>query len=89
MEKCSWCIQMTQKSILDAKRDGRPVADSEFQTACSNACSSGAIVFGDINDPNSEVSALKASNRMYHLLEHVGTKPNVFYQVKVRNTNEA
>lgn len=89
MEKCSWCIQMTQKSILDAKREGRPVKDEEFQTACSNACSSGAIVFGDINDPQSEVSALKASNRMYHLLEHVGTQPNVFYQVKVRNTNEA
>ena len=89
MEKCSWCIQMTQKSILDAKREGRPVKDEEFQTACSNACSSGAIVFGDINDPKSEVSSLKSSNRMYHLLEHVGTQPNVFYQVKVRNTNEA
>ena len=89
MEKCSWCIQMTQKAILDAKREGRPVTDDEFQTACSNACSSGAIVFGDINDPQSEVSRLKESNRMYHLLEHVGTKPNVFYQVKVRNTNEA
>ena len=89
MEKCSWCIQMTQKSILDAKREGRPVTDDEFQTACSNACSSGAIVFGDINDPESEVSQLKESERMYHLLEHVGTKPNVFYHVKVRNTNEA
>lgn len=89
MEKCSWCIQMTQKSILDAKREGRPVKDEEFQTACSNACSTGAIVFGDINDSQSEVSKLKSSNRMYHLLEHVGTKPNVFYQVKVRNTNEA
>lgn len=89
MEKCSWCIQMTQKSILDAKREGRPVTDDEFQTACSNACSSGAIVFGDINDPESEVSKLKESERMYHLLEHVGTKPNVFYHVKVRNTNEA
>lgn len=89
MEKCSWCIQMTQKSILDAKREGRPVTDEEFQTACSNACSSGAIVFGDINDADSEVSKLAADDRMYHLLEHVGTKPNVFYQVKVRNTNEA
>ncbi|MDG1571025.1 TAT-variant-translocated molybdopterin oxidoreductase [Robiginitalea sp. M366] len=89
MEKCSWCIQMTQKSILDAKREGRAVTDEEFQTACSNACSSGAIVFGDINDPESEVSKLKADARMYHLLEHVGTQPNVFYQVKVRNTDEA
>ncbi len=89
MEKCSWCIQMTQKAILDAKREGRPVTDDEFQTACSNACSSGAIVFGDINDAESEVSKLAGSDRMYHLLEHVGTRPNVFYHVKVRNTNEA
>jgi molybdopterin-containing oxidoreductase family iron-sulfur binding subunit len=89
MEKCSWCIQMSQKAILDAKREGREVKDEEFQTACSNACSSGAIVFGDINNPESEVSSLKESDRMYHLLEHVGTKPNVFYHVKVRNSNEA
>ena len=89
MEKCSWCIQMTQKSILDAKRDGREVKDEEFQTACSSACGTGAIVFGDINDEHSEVSKLKKDKRMYHLLEHVGTQPNVFYQVKVRNTEEA
>lgn len=89
MEKCSMCIQMTQKSILDAKRDGRTVKDSEFQTACSAACSSGAMVFGDINDKESEVAELKESDRMYHLLEHVGTKPNVFYHVKVRNTQES
>ncbi|NDV15630.1 TAT-variant-translocated molybdopterin oxidoreductase [Muricauda sp. TY007] len=89
MEKCSMCIQMTQKTILDAKRDGRVVKDGEFQTACSAACSSGAMVFGDINDHDSKVAELKNDDRMYHLLEHVGTKPNVFYHVKVRNTNEA
>ncbi len=89
MEKCSMCIQKTQKTILDAKRDGRTVKDGEFQTACSAACSSGAMVFGDVNDAESEVAELKESNRMYHLLEHIGTKPNVFYHVKVRNTNEA
>lgn len=89
MEKCSMCIQMTQKTILDAKRDGRVIKDGEFQTACSAACSSGAMVFGDINDHDSKVAELKEDDRMYHLLEHVGTKPNVFYHVKVRNTNEA
>ena len=89
MEKCSMCIQMTQKTILDAKREGRPVKDGEFQTACSAACSSGALVFGDINDKESKVAHLKEDNRMYHLLEHVGTEPNVFYHVKVRNTTEA
>jgi len=89
MEKCSWCIQMTQKTILDAKKEGREVKDGEFQTACSSACSSGAIVFGDVNDKESKVAKLKKDDRMYHLLEHVGTQPNVFYHVKVRNTNEA
>lgn len=89
MEKCSMCIQKTQKTILDAKRDGRVIEDGEFQTACSAACSNGAIVFGDINDEESKIAELKESDRMYHLLEHVGTKPNVFYHVKVRNTNEA
>ena len=86
MEKCSMCIQRTQKTILDAKRDGRTVKDGEFQTACSAACSTGALVFGDVNDKDSKVSKLKQDDRMYHLLEHVGTEPNVMYQVKVRNT---
>lgn len=89
MEKCSLCIQMTQKTILDAKREGRTIKDGEFQTACSSACGNGAIVFGDVNDEESKVAELKKDDRMYHLLEHVGTKPNVFYHVKVRNTNEA
>jgi molybdopterin-containing oxidoreductase family iron-sulfur binding subunit len=89
MEKCSMCIQKTQKTILDAKRDGREIKDGEFQTACSAACSNGAMVFGDINDKESKVAKLKKDNRMYHLLEHVGTKPNVMYQTKVRNTTEA
>jgi molybdopterin-containing oxidoreductase family iron-sulfur binding subunit len=80
---------MTQKTILDAKREGRTIADGEFQTACSAACGSGAMVFGDINDKESQVAKLKEDKRMYHLLEHIGTKPNVFYHVKVRNTNEA
>jgi molybdopterin-containing oxidoreductase family iron-sulfur binding subunit len=89
MEKCSMCIQMTQKTILDDKRDGRVIKDGEFKTACSAACETGAIQFGDINDEHSTVAALKEDDRMYHLLEAVGTKPNVFYQAKVRNTNEA
>jgi molybdopterin-containing oxidoreductase family iron-sulfur binding subunit len=86
MEKCSMCIQMTQATILKAKREGRAIVDGEFQTACSNACSTGAMVFGDVNDTESEVTKLAADDRMYHLLEHVGTKPNVIYHVKVRNT---
>nr|WP_315132571.1 TAT-variant-translocated molybdopterin oxidoreductase [uncultured Flavobacterium sp.] len=86
MEKCSMCIQMTQATILKAKREGRAIVDGEFQTACSSACSTGAMVFGDINDKEAKVAELVADERMYHLLEHVGTKPNVIYHVKVRNT---
>ena len=85
MEKCSICIQKTQKTILDAKLDRREIKDGEFQTACSAACSNGAMTFGDINDKESKISKLKENERMYHLLEHVGTKPNVMYQTKVRN----
>ena len=86
MEKCSMCIQMTQATILKAKKEGRQVNADEFQTACSNACSTGALAFGDVNNKESEVAKLVEDDRMYHLLEHVGTKPNVFYHVKVRNT---
>lgn len=85
MEKCSMCIQMTQATKLKAKREGRMVKDGEFQTACSAACTSGAMVFGDVNDKESQVAKLAEDDRMYHLLEHIGTKPNVFYHVKVRN----
>jgi len=85
MEKCSMCIQKTQATKLQAKREGRLVKDGEFQTACSAACSSGAMIFGDVNDKESQVAKLVEDERMYHLLEHIGTKPNVFYHVKVRN----
>ncbi|WP_296144365.1 TAT-variant-translocated molybdopterin oxidoreductase [uncultured Flavobacterium sp.] len=88
MEKCSFCIQSTQAVILKAKREGRPVKSGEFNDtcACSAACTSGSMVFGDVNDKESPIAKLEQDERMYHLLEHVGTKPNVFYHVKVRNT---
>jgi len=88
MEKCSFCIQSTQAVILKAKREGREVKSGEFNDtcACSAACTSGSMVFGDVNDKESPIAKLEQDERMYHLLEHVGTKPNVFYHVKVRNT---
>ena len=86
MEKCSMCIQMTQATILKAKNEGREVAEGEFQTACSKACSTGAMTFGDINVKESPIAKLVEDERAYHLLEHVGTKPNVVYHVKVRNS---
>ncbi len=86
MEKCSMCIQKTQLTILTAKSEGRVIVDGEFQTACSAACSNGAMVFGDVNDKTTQIAKLAEDDRMYHLLESVGTRPNVIYHVKVRNT---
>ena len=88
MEKCSLCIQLTQATILKAKKEGRPVNTNEFETACSNACNTNALVFGDVNNEKDVVTSLAKEKRAYHLLEHIGTKPNVVYQVKVRNTQE-
>ena len=81
-------MQMTQATILKAKNEGRPVDVNEFETACSNACGTGAMVFGDVNNDKDAVTALANDERAYHLLEHIGTRPNVVYQVKVRNTQE-
>ncbi|EJL70774.1 4Fe-4S dicluster domain-containing protein, partial [Chryseobacterium populi] len=90
MEKCSMCIQETQATILNAKRENRKVTDNEFKNscACAAACSTGAMTFGDMNDKESEVRKQYASNRRYYLLEEIGTKPNVFYHTKVRNRVE-
>ena len=89
MEKCSFCIQSTQAVILKAKNQGREVDKNEFNDACacSAACSTGAMSFGDINNEESEVYKRKKDDRVYHLLEYVGTKPNVFYHTKVRNND--
>jgi MoCo/4Fe-4S cofactor protein with predicted Tat translocation signal len=89
MEKCSMCIQMTQATILKAKKEGRPVDTDEFETACSSACTTGALVFGDVNNKEDKVTALAEDKRAYNVLDYLQTKPNVIYQVKVKNTNQA
>jgi molybdopterin-containing oxidoreductase family iron-sulfur binding subunit len=89
MEKCSMCIQLTQATILKAKKEGRAVNTDEFSTACSSACTTGALVFGDINNKEDQVAALVEDKRAYNVLDYLQTKPNVIYQVKIRNTNEA
>ena len=89
MEKCSMCIQMTQATILKAKKEGRAVDTDEFETACSSACTTGALVFGDVNNKEDKVAALAEDKRAYNVLDYLQTKPNVVYQVKVKNTNQA
>ena len=85
MEKCSMCIQMIQKTKLDAKKSGRKVSDEDAQTACSIACPTNAMVFGDVNNDSHAISELKENDRQYYLLEEINTEPSVFYQTKIRN----
>lgn len=91
MEKCSMCVQRTQAGKLNAKREGRPLVDSDVSTACASACASGAIKFGDLNNPESEVRQLlegELHERAYNVLDEINTRPNVYYLAKVRNKDE-
>ncbi|MGB0391320.1 MAG: TAT-variant-translocated molybdopterin oxidoreductase [Salibacteraceae bacterium] len=85
MEKCSFCVQRIQHGKLDAKKEGRTVNDGEIVSACASVCPTNAIQFGDLNDDHTMVKKTSDDERSYHLLEEVGTQPNVFYLTKVRN----
>ncbi|MBT3418027.1 MAG: TAT-variant-translocated molybdopterin oxidoreductase [Flavobacteriales bacterium] len=85
IEKCSMCIQKIQEIKLEAKKDGTKVKDEKAQTACSSACPTNALVFGDVNDETSEIQKMKKDDRAYQLLEHLNVAPSVFYQTKIRN----
>ncbi|MDZ7288942.1 MAG: 4Fe-4S dicluster domain-containing protein [candidate division KSB1 bacterium] len=88
MEKCSFCIQRIQLAKIEAKRDGRPLQDGDVQPACVQSCPAQAIVFGDMNDPNSEVSKRMKDPRYYRVLEELGVHPAVGYMTLVRNRDK-
>lgn len=85
MEKCSMCVQKIQAGKLVAKKESRPVKDGDVTTACQDVCPTNAITIGDWNDENSFVRKASEDKRAYQALEEIGVKPNIWYQVKVRN----
>ncbi|WP_443936729.1 TAT-variant-translocated molybdopterin oxidoreductase [Pedobacter sp. MW01-1-1] len=87
MEKCSMCVQRIQAGKLHAKMEKRSLKDGDIKMACQEACSANAIVFGDANDPNSEVSKALRSERIYYVLEEINVKPGIGYMTKIRNTD--
>src|ERR1700761_8723288 len=86
MEKCSMCIQRIQAGKLKAKIEKRKVVDGDIKVACQQTCTANAIIFGNKNDPDSEVAKALKSERTYYVLEELNVQPGIGYQVKVRNT---
>ncbi len=98
MEKCSLCVQRIQEGNLKARKEKRKLQDGEVKTACQTACPADAIVFGDMNDPESQIAQVLeiskneetgdvvfAEPRSFHVLEEINIRPNVSYLTKIRN----
>jgi molybdopterin-containing oxidoreductase family iron-sulfur binding subunit len=86
MEKCTFCVQRIEDGKQAAKAEGRKPRDGEIVTACQKACPTRAIVFGDLKNPESEISKLWENDRGYRILQHeLGVSPSITYLAKLRN----
>jgi molybdopterin-containing oxidoreductase family iron-sulfur binding subunit len=93
MEKCTYCVQRITAGRIAAEKDERRIKDGEVKTACQQACPTEAIIFGDINDPNSRVNRMKKqpdgkrNPRDYAMLAELNTRPRTTYIAAIRNPN--
>ena len=79
MEKCTFCVQRLRRAEETARSEGRSYLGNEAIPACVQTCPPGALVFGDLNDPNSEIARLIKDDRSFRLLEDLGTEPSIYY----------
>jgi molybdopterin-containing oxidoreductase family iron-sulfur binding subunit len=87
MEKCTYCVQRITNARIEAEKGNRRLVDGEVVTACQAVCPTSAIVFGDLNDPSSQVRQVKASALDYALLSELNTRPRTTYLAKLSNPN--
>jgi Fe-S-cluster-containing dehydrogenase component len=88
IEKCSYCVQRIEAAKINARQQGRTrIRDGEVVSACAQACATGSITFGNINDPNALVTKARNRDRNYGLLAEIGTRPRTRFLGKIRNPN--
>jgi molybdopterin-containing oxidoreductase family iron-sulfur binding subunit len=87
MEKCTYCVQRINAARIRAKKENRPIRDGEVKTACQAVCPTDAIVFGNIEDKESQVARLKQSPLNYELLGELYTQPRTTYLARLKNPN--
>lgn len=87
MEKCTYCVQRISAARIEAKKENRAIQDGEVLTACQQACPTQAIIFGNINDKESQVAKSKATPLNYGLLTELNTQPRTTYLAEVKNPN--
>ncbi|MGE5612445.1 MAG: hypothetical protein ACM359_24570, partial [Bacillota bacterium] len=88
MEKCTYCVHRIHSVQSNKRNRNEPMLDGDVVTACQQACPTQAIVFGDLNDPNSKVSQLHKNNRAYALLNELDTQPRTQYLARLRNATD-